>query len=318
MPQLGAGTLSEIFADGARDAGAALGFCLMQARGLLTAERPAVIFLQMRAEAQETGLPYGPGLRGFGFDPDALVIVRTDTITEMLWAIEEAAGCRNVAAVIGDFARDHKPLDFTASRRLGMRAAAFGAALYRFALRHRTRGERGTFPLAHCRGTERARAFDPRAPGAARYRITLEKGARRARAGGARRDTSGRDFWVLKWTEDGLAADGAFPGEGGPARRFGNARPGKRSAGGTAPDGGGAALSGARCRTGRPTASERHDKKLANLKQPLVLYEKRDNAMRLVATDARHAPPGCTTARAFRMPAPSVRALWRARPITAF
>ena len=207
VPQVAAGTLSEIFSDGTRDAGAALGFCLLQARRLLTAERKAIIWLQMRAEAQETGLPYGPGLAGFGLDPDALGIVRADTVTALLWAMEEAAGCGNVAAVIGDFARDHKPLDFTVSRRLALRAEAHGAAL--FVLRYGPGREASAagFRFHVAAAPSAARAYDARAPGAARYRITLEKGARRLEAGTARQDTAGRDFWLLEWTEDGLVAD---------------------------------------------------------------------------------------------------------------
>ena len=217
VPQAGPGTLNEIFVDGTRDAGAALGFCLMQARGLTTPERPAVIFLQMRAEAQETGLPYGPGLAGFGLDPDALVVVRTDTIVEMLWAMEEAAGCRNVAVAIGDFARHHKALDFTASRRLGMRAAAFGVTL--MVMRYGTGREASA---AHLRWRIAAlpsadAAFDARESGAARYAVTLEKGGRRLGGTGAR---PGRNFWTLEWSENGFVADT-------PGKRSGVASSGK-------------------------------------------------------------------------------------------
>ncbi len=208
VPQVGAGTLSEVFATGTRDAGAGFGFCLLQARGLLTPERRAVLFLQMHNEAQETGLPYGPGLLRFGFDPEMLAVVRTDTAAELLWAMEEAAGCNGVAAVIGDFARDYKPLDFTASRRLGLRAETSGTAL--FVLRYGVAREASaaTFRWHVAAMPSAAEGFDARAPGAARYKVTLEKGGRRPGTGGAgRRDASGRDFWLLRWTENGLVAD---------------------------------------------------------------------------------------------------------------
>lgn len=208
VPQVGAGTLNEVFADGTRDAGAGLGFCLKQARGLLTSERPAVLFLQTRAEAQETGLPYGPGLSRFGFDPDALAVIRTDTIGEMLWAMEEAAGCRNVAAVIGDFARTHKALDFTASRRLGMRAAAFGVTLMLMRYGQEREASAATFRWRIAAAPSAEAAFDRRAPGAMRYRVTLEKGGRRfAVHGAARQGSCGEGFWTLEWTEHGLVAD---------------------------------------------------------------------------------------------------------------
>ncbi len=215
VPQVGAGSLNEVIADTTRDAGAALGFCLFEAQGLVTAVRQAVIFLQMRAAAQEIGLPYGPGLSAFGFDPAALALVRVDTVTEMLWAMEEAAGCRNVAAVIGDFARDHKRLDFTASRRLSLRAEAFGVTPFvlhyggdRVASAAPFRWHVAALPSAEA-------AFDARAPGAPRYRVTLEKGGGWFGSGGAaERNALGQDFWLLKWTENGLVADGTFPGEG--------------------------------------------------------------------------------------------------------
>lgn len=220
VPQTAAGTLNEIFADNARDAGAVLGFCLMQARGLVCAERQAVIFLQMRAEAQETGLPYGPGLLGYGFDPGALALVRVDTITEMLWAMEEATGCRNVAAVIGDFASHHKALDFTVSRRLVLRAESFGVAP--FLMRYGSGREASAAALRwHVMPVPSAEApFDARAPGLPRYRVTLEKGARHLGVKATGRDGSGQDFWDLQWSENGLVADSARGQDGtGPGGR---------------------------------------------------------------------------------------------------
>lgn len=209
VPQVGAGSLSEIFSDGTRDAGAALGFALMQARGLLSRERPAVIFLQMRAEAQETGLPYGPGLMQFGFHPDALAMVRTDTITELMWAMEEAAGCRTVAAVIADVARHHEKLDFTASRRLSMRAESFGTALMVLRTGMEREASAAGFRFHVAVRQSAGQAFDTRAPGVMHARLTLEKGARLLpKTGAARRqDAFGRDFWDVRWSEDGLVAD---------------------------------------------------------------------------------------------------------------
>src|SRR5882757_803796 len=57
-----AGLLQEIYADEERNSTAAFGFALGLARQLITPARPVVLFLQLAHEAQETGLPYGPGL----------------------------------------------------------------------------------------------------------------------------------------------------------------------------------------------------------------------------------------------------------------
>src|SRR5690606_18559164 len=72
------GLLHEVFADERRNAGAALGFALAQARGLVSPERPAILFVQLRREAQDMGLPYGVGLRSFGIDPDGVVLTRVE------------------------------------------------------------------------------------------------------------------------------------------------------------------------------------------------------------------------------------------------
>ncbi len=207
LPPIGAGTLNEIFVANTRDAGAGFGFALMQAQKLVSRNRPVVLWLQLRAEAEETGLPYGPGLSGFGFDPRALVLVRTKTVSELLWAMEEAAGCGTVAAAISDVAHAHKALDFTASRRLSLRAARFGTALV--FLRSGAEREASAAALRwHVMPIPSAEAaFDVRAPGVARYRVTLEKGARRLGLRARRRDAFGRDFWDLQWSEHGLVAD---------------------------------------------------------------------------------------------------------------
>ena len=194
FPLPAAGLLQEIFTDEHRHAGAALGFALGQARSLLTPARPAVIYLQLAKQAQEMGLPYGPGLLTLGFDPDALVLVRAATITELLWAAEEAMACSAVAAVVADIAGHHKALDFTASRRLGLRSARSGASL--LLLRYGTGREASA---AHLRWRitpvlSAARRFDAMAPGAPRWQVQLEKGVL----------TSTQTQWLLGWTQDGF------------------------------------------------------------------------------------------------------------------
>ena len=194
FPLPAAGLLQEIFTDERRHAGAALGFALGQARSLLTPARPALIYLQLAKEAQEMGLPYGPGLLTFGFDPDALVLVRAANITELLWAAEEAMACRAVAAVVADIAGHHKALDFTASRRLGLRSASAGASM--LLLRYGTGREASA---AHLRWRltpllSAARRFDGLAPGSPRWQATLEKGVL---------DPS-QTQWLLGWTQDGF------------------------------------------------------------------------------------------------------------------
>ncbi len=194
------GSLHEVFAESGRDGGAALGFALAQARSLLDASRPAVLFMQLAADALELGLPYAHGLQSFGFDPERLVFVRPQTITELLWAVEEAVACRAVAAVVADIAQPHKALDFTASRRLSLRAAASGASVFlvRYARDREATAARYRWKIVP--QLSGAPPFDDRAPGPPRWRVILEKGS----LGKRRNATPAGDEYLVDWTDNGF------------------------------------------------------------------------------------------------------------------
>jgi len=190
------GLLQEVFTDAVRNGGASLGFALGQSRTLLTQRRPAVLYLQLERDGQFFGLPYGPGLAAFGFDPDQLVIVRASDMRDMLWVAEEALACQAVASIVADIGGVPEPLDFTASRRLSLRAAEGGASL--FLLRY---GQERQASAAHLRWhltplRSGRRRFDKNAPGPPRWGLKLEKG----NAGQHNLE------WVLEWTENGFKA----------------------------------------------------------------------------------------------------------------
>jgi protein ImuA len=192
------GLLQEIYADRHPDGGAALGFALALVRDLVTPARPAVFFLQPAHAAQEAGLPYAPGLAGFGLASGRLVLGRLAHVQELLWAIEEAVACRAVAAVIAELPEDAKALDFTASRRLSLRAAAGGASVLllryggnRAASAARLRWHVAPAPCA-------APPFDASAPGRPRWRATLE------RSGLPQSVLRGGEELLLDWTENGF------------------------------------------------------------------------------------------------------------------
>ncbi len=194
------GVLHEVFADGLADAGAALGFALAQARRMLTPERPGLLILQLKSDAQELGLPYGIGLGQFGLDTAAIVLIRTDTITELLWAIEEAVACRAVGAVVADIAYAHRALDFTTSRRLALRSAASAGAIFlvRYARDREASAARYRWHIAP--SISRPPPFDDRAPGHPRWRVRLEKGSLRQ----TRRGTPDSEEYLVDWTADGF------------------------------------------------------------------------------------------------------------------
>lgn len=215
FPVLGPGLVQEIFTDTARDGGAGLGFALGQARTLLTGRRLAILYVQLAEEAQSAGLPYGPGLAWFGMDPARLAIVRAASLGDLLWTAEEAMACRAVAAILVDIKGSPRLLNFTASRRLSLRAAAGGVSL--FMLRSGARREASASHLRWRLSPARSgrKPFDARAPGPARWRLRLEKGQL----------AGGETDWLLEWTKDGFTS---FPaGSAGPdRRRAGTALPG--------------------------------------------------------------------------------------------
>lgn len=195
------GAVHEVFADSLMDIGAGLGFAFAQTRTLLTPHKPGLIFLQLRADAAETGFPYGPGLHSFGLDPDRVVFVRPETITELLWAIEEAVACRAVAAVVADIVRPHKELDFTASRRMTLRTAASGASVFLVRYAREREASAAQFRWRVAPALSASPPFDELAPGPPRWRVTLEKG----RLGGRRTATPEGDVYLVDWTENGFA-----------------------------------------------------------------------------------------------------------------
>ena len=214
------GVLQEVYTDARPDGGAALGFALGLLRGLVTPARPAVFFLQLVHEAQEVGLPYALGLSGFGLAPERLIVGRLTHPKELLWAVEEAIACRAVAAVIAELPDDTRALDFTASRRLSLRAAAGGASvlLLRYGRERAASAARLRWHIAPA--PSQAPPFDDRAPGDPRWRASLE------RSGLPQSVLRGGEEILLDWTKNGFIpvraddpAERNIPGNAEPSRR---------------------------------------------------------------------------------------------------
>jgi protein ImuA len=190
------GFVHEVFTASRRNTGAALGFALAAARRMQSAQRPAILLMQLARDSQDIGVPYAAGLGGYGIDPDTIVLCRPDTTVELLWAVEEAIACRAVAAVIADVGHEAKVLDFTATRRLSLRSSAGGSSV--FLIRYGTERE-ATAARFRWRIEPVASGqvpFDPRAPGRPRWQVDLEKGRL-----GSRTDPLN---WTLDVTENGF------------------------------------------------------------------------------------------------------------------
>jgi len=164
-------TLAEIFAPTSWD-GAATAFMLAHLRG------GAVLWVQDRLTRREAGIPYPPG---FGVAVD-LMVLQVGRAADVLWAMEQGLGSPALTAVVGEVWGEAPALDFTATKRLALRAEAHGVAAWLIrrgaaadlsAARERWRV--GSLPSA-------AHADDLRAPGAPIWRTTLFRARWRAPA----------------------------------------------------------------------------------------------------------------------------------------
>ncbi|MEX0628685.1 MAG: hypothetical protein WEB63_11080 [Cucumibacter sp.] len=188
-----AGLLHEVWAATGCDAGAGLGFALGLARGLISPGRPVVLWLQGSHQGAETGILYGAGIASFGLDADRVVIGRMKSIGDLLWCAEEALGCTGVAAVIADIAAYPKALDFTASRRLALRAKSAGVSMLIIRYGPSIPASAAFMRWLVAPAPSGARVFDDKASGAPRFAVTLD------RSGGGLKGN-----WLLEWTNDGF------------------------------------------------------------------------------------------------------------------
>lgn len=109
--------LSEAFVGCAKDA-SVLGFVL---RSQSRARKP-VLWSQDRVSRLETGRPY---LTGVGTDRPVITVDLSRAV-DVLWTMEDGLRCKALGAVIGEVWGDPASLDFTATKRLAIRAEAAG------------------------------------------------------------------------------------------------------------------------------------------------------------------------------------------------
>jgi protein ImuA len=123
------GALHDIVAAHARDAAAAAGFAgALAIRFGRARARGAFVWIVEDIGACEEGLPYAPGLRLHGLDPARLIFVRTISVRDTLWVMEEALKCRGVSAVLAETWAKARDYSLTVSRRLALAARAGGTA----------------------------------------------------------------------------------------------------------------------------------------------------------------------------------------------
>ena len=111
-------TLSEVFASAPGDAGPAA-FALAH-----LGPGARVLWVQDRASRREGGRPYAPAL---AVD---LLHLEVAKAVDALWAMEQALSCGTLAAVVGEVWGEARALDFTATKRLALRAERAGVAAW--------------------------------------------------------------------------------------------------------------------------------------------------------------------------------------------
>jgi protein ImuA len=150
----------------------------------------SLLWCTTRAAARETGTLYGPGLARFGLCLTRIIVLEAAREDDALWAFEEGLRCASFGLVAGCFAE----VALTPARRLALAARDGG-----------TPGLVLTRPAAAAAGAMASRwragplpsgphPFDAKAPGAARFDVTLE----RSRAAPARAHTR----ILLEWSDE--------------------------------------------------------------------------------------------------------------------
>jgi protein ImuA len=98
------------------DDGAALGFALALLGRLAGLHPGPVLWATRRPDI------YPPALTAFGLTPERLLLARTGSDEDTLWALEEGLRCPDLAAVCGEATE----IDATAARRLQLAAETVG------------------------------------------------------------------------------------------------------------------------------------------------------------------------------------------------
>ena len=119
------GAIHEAAAFSMLHVGAATGFALALAARVLKTLRRDVVWIAAGFAAAEAGRPYGLGLEAYGIPLASLLVVQVPRPAEVWWAMEEALGCRGIAAVIAELT-DDTAADLTATRRLSLTAREGG------------------------------------------------------------------------------------------------------------------------------------------------------------------------------------------------
>ncbi len=123
------GAIHEFVPGSYADFPATLGFAACLLKQLAGANNLPMLWCSLGRVLDHPPLPYPHGLPFLGVDPDLLLHVEVDTEKEMLWVLEEGLSSAACPLIIAAITCPEKLYDFTASRRLSLRAAQHGGTL---------------------------------------------------------------------------------------------------------------------------------------------------------------------------------------------
>lgn len=103
----------------------ATGFLL----ALMNSTNNPILWVQDHMSRRENGSLYAPSLTAFGVT-NPILRVNVSHPRDVLWAMEEGAACAGLSAVVGEIHGAPAVLDFTATKRLALRADASGVPVY--------------------------------------------------------------------------------------------------------------------------------------------------------------------------------------------
>lgn len=134
----------------------------------LPRSKAPVLWVQDRRSRQENGRLYGAALKGV-----TLLRVEVSHPRDVLWAMEEGAACAGLSAVVGEVHGAPPVLDFTATKRLALRAEASGVPVWliRSGASEGLSAARERWRIGSAPSD--VHPYDPRAPGAPLWEAEL-------------------------------------------------------------------------------------------------------------------------------------------------
>lgn len=161
-----------------------------------TDDGAVLLWCQPRQSARELGRLHAPGLKHLGIDPAKVILVETARREETLWAMEEGLAS-GVPALVAGIVDD---VGLTPARRLSLRAQRQRIPCLLFTSAHSAATAATATRWRISRHPGAPHPFDPRAPGALRLAVALERCRQRPLL-------SASASFFLEWSDEAFRFD---------------------------------------------------------------------------------------------------------------